>query len=431
MSELAAEPSRLRTWQGITVATLFVGYAGYYVCRSVLPVASNAMLNDPELGFDEAAYGRLIAIGTYAYAIGKLVNGVATEYFGGRRMFLLGMVLSAICVAAFGVVGSASLLLILWAANRFVQSMGWVSMVQIIVRWFHPTKLATIMGIVSLSYLFGDALGRLYLGAFASAGATWPQLFGIASVTLLTLAIVGVFTLKSSPLAIGAIETSPPTHNVHGADDGRGTVSLFALLGPLVRSPMFLLVCLMNAGLTSIRETFNFWTPRYLEKGVGLDPDICGLLSFLFPFVGAIASLLAGWGADRLRGHFGKIIVALVMLTMLALFALVNIDLHNRSVLALTLISAVALFVMGPCTYCSGVLAMNLGGRRAAAASAGIIDAVGYLCGAIVSGEIAGPLVKQQGFAPLLQLLAWLAAATLVVAVVYWRLEERRFRQKM
>jgi len=54
---------------------------------------------------------------------------------------------------------------------------------------------------------------------------------------------------------------------------------------------------------------------------------------------------------------------------------------------------------------------------------------VGYLCGAVISGEIAGPLVKQHGFAPLLQLLAWLAVATFVVAVVYWRLEERRFRQ--
>jgi len=429
MSESATDASQLRMWQGITVTTLFVGYAGYYVCRSVLPVASNAMLNDPELQFDEVSYGRLVAVGIYLYAIGKLVNGIVTEYVGGRLMFLLGMVLSALCVAAFGVVGSASLFLLLWGANRFVQSMGWGGLVQITGRWFHPAKLATVMGILSLSYLFGDALGRLYLGAFAKAGATWQQLFGIASSTLLAVAVVAFFTLKNSPKTIGAAEAPPPPLNVHGADDGRGVVSLFALLGPLVRSPMFLFVCLMNAGLTSIRETFNAWTPRYLEIGVGLDPNICWLLSFLFPFVGAIASLLAGWGADRLRGHYGRLIVISMIPTIVALFTFANVDLHDRGVLALTLISSVALFVMGPYTYCSGVLAMNLGGRRAAAASAGIIDAVGYLCGAVISGEIAGPLVKQHGFAPLLQLLAWLAVATFVVAVVYWRLEERRFRQ--
>src|SRR5258708_6093636 len=63
------EATRLRTWQGATVGTLFVGYTGYYVCRSVLPIASPFMLADPELGFDEVAYGRLIAAGIYAYAL--------------------------------------------------------------------------------------------------------------------------------------------------------------------------------------------------------------------------------------------------------------------------------------------------------------------------------------------------------------------------
>ena len=33
------------------------------------------------------------------------------------------------------------------------------------------------MGVLSLSYLFGDALARLYLGAFANAGVGWRELF--------------------------------------------------------------------------------------------------------------------------------------------------------------------------------------------------------------------------------------------------------------
>lgn len=83
------EAARLRRWRLVTVATLFTGYAGYYVCRSVLPVASNAMMNDPASGIDEIAYGRLVAVGIYLYALGKLVNGVAAEYVSGRLAFLL------------------------------------------------------------------------------------------------------------------------------------------------------------------------------------------------------------------------------------------------------------------------------------------------------------------------------------------------------
>jgi OPA family glycerol-3-phosphate transporter-like MFS transporter len=97
--------SRLRRWQAVTVATLFTGYAGYYVCRSVLPVASNLMIADPALGLDKVGYGRLVAVGIYLYVVGKLCNGVLTEYVGGRVAFLAGMVLSAACVAAFGLAG--------------------------------------------------------------------------------------------------------------------------------------------------------------------------------------------------------------------------------------------------------------------------------------------------------------------------------------
>jgi OPA family glycerol-3-phosphate transporter-like MFS transporter len=335
------------------------------------------------------------------------------------------MLLSAGLVAGFGFAGGAVALLVIWGANRFVQSMGWVGLVKITGRWFTPARLATVMGVLSLSYLFGDALARFYLGAVVKAGIGWRELFLVAAGTLALIALVSFFTLKNSPHDVGLPEPPPPVRNVFGADHGRDRVSLGALLGPLFASRAFWLVCAMNMGLTAIRETFNAWTPRYLQKGVGLSPDDVGMLSALFPLCGAVASLLAGWGADRLKGRFGRLIVPLTALTTVALWAFANTDLHGAPALALALIGAIALCVMGPYTFCSGVLALNLGGKRAGAASAGIIDAAGYLCGAIVSGEVAGHLVKHYGFAPLLDVLFWLSVGTLAVGSVYWYFEER------
>lgn len=419
----------MRRWQGVTLGTLFTGYAGYYICRSVLPVASNKLLNDPDLGIDELDYGRLGAVGIYAYAAGKLCNGIATEYIGGRTMFLIGMVLSASCVAAFGMAGGIATFLLIWAMNRFVQSMGWCAMVQITGRWFRPESLATVMGLLSLSYLFGDAFARLYLGAFINAGWGWRELFLIAAGTLLGIALVGFFTLRASPTRVGLPEPPPPPGNVFGTATSDSRMSLRELLGPLLRSRMFWLVCVMNAGLTAIRETFNYWTPRYLEKGVGLSDEISGLLSFVFPLTGAIAAVLAGFAGDRTTGRYGRLIVPLMLMCSGVLGVLMWVDLRDRPTLALSLIGGVAFFVMGPYTFCSGVLALNLGGKRAGAASAGIIDAVGYLCGAIVSGEIAGRLVKAYGFGPLLEVLFGLAIATLFVSAIYAVIEERRWRQ--
>lgn len=425
-----SDAARLRRWQGVTLATLFVGYAGYYVCRSVLPVASTQILADPELGLDTAGYGMLGTIGVLCYAIGKLLNGVTAQYAGGRAAFLLGMGLSAALVLAFGWGGGAfggAALLALWGANRFVQSMGWVGLVQIAGRWFPHGRMATVMGVLSLSYLFGDALARLYLGAFAGAGLGWRDLFVVAGGTLGVVACVSCVLLKRGPRDVGLPELPPPPGSVFGDRDGDAPVPMRELLGPLLSNRTFWLVCAMNVGLTSIRETFNYWTPLYLNQEVGMGTEVAGLLSFLFPLTGAVACLAAGWGADRLGGRYGRLIVPLVLLASIALAALAALDLRGHPWAALGLIGAVGLFVMGPYTFCAGVMAVTLGGRRGASASAGIIDAVAYGIGAVVSGVGAGVLVERFGFGALLEALFGLAIATLAVAVLYRIREERSY----
>jgi OPA family glycerol-3-phosphate transporter-like MFS transporter len=100
-------------------------------------------------------------------------------------------------------------------------------------------------------------------------------------------------------------------------------------------------------------------------------------------------------------------------------------DLRGNGPLALTLIGAVALFLMGPYTFCSGLLALHLGGKRAAAAAAGIADGLAYLVGAVVAGEVAGRVVTAHGFEPLWAVLAVTAALTVTVGAAYRVYEAR------
>ena len=74
------------------------------------------------------------------------------------------------------------------------------------------------------------------------------------------------------------------------------------------------------------------------------------LALLVFVVVSAIASLAAGWGADRLGGRFGRLIVPLLGVSVVALGLITTTDLHGRPTLALGLIGAVALFIMGPYT---------------------------------------------------------------------------------
>lgn len=437
MPNSAADIARLRRWQGVTIATLFVGYAGYYICRSNLSVATPLLLDEYQAsGLTKGHIGDIASAGVLFYAIGKLLNGVAADYFGGRRLFLFGMFSSVVLTVAFAaspwLTGSltptagafglpVAMLLpffVVWAANRFVQSMGWGGLVQITARWFSSDRLATVMGFLCMSYLLGDALARLYLGGVVRAGAGWQGVFLAAAAALGAIAVVSSFTLRSRPGVLGLPEPPPPPDNVYGNDNGLDRVSLRGLLGPLLASPTFWLVCLMNVGLTLIRETFNLWNPTYLNQVVKLDHGVAGIASLVFPLSGALSSLVGGWLVDRFGGRYGLVVVPSLVGLIVVLGLMAWAPPEGQAWAALALIAAVAFFLLAPYTFCSGVMAAKIGGQRGGATSAGIIDTAGYL-GATLAGSGVGRLVDAYGWSAAFAGLVGIALLTLVVAAVY------------
>jgi OPA family glycerol-3-phosphate transporter-like MFS transporter len=441
---------RLRTWQGVTLGSLFVGYAGYYVCRSNLSVVTPLLLDEYQsAGLTKGMIGDVASVGVLVDAAGKLLNGVATEYAGGKRMFVGGMLLSVACTVLFalaplltptaapfadrlGLVVPVLLpFFVAWAANRFVQSMGWGGLVKIAALWFPAGRMATVMGVLSMSYLLGDAAARLYLGGVVRAGFGWQGVFYFAAGSLLVIAVLNVVLLKRRPADLGLPEPPPPPDNVYGADAGRDRVSLRGLLGPLVANRRFWIICLLNVGLTLIRETFNLWTPTYLKEVARLDAGTAGMASLVFPLCGAAAGVLAGWLVDRAGGRYERVMVpALLLLTVtLAGVAVAPVgDLPDgwRAGVVLGLVSAVAVLLIAPYTFCAGALAVKIGGQRGGAVAAGLIDTAGYL-GATFAGSGVGRLVDQAGWSAAFGVLAAAAAGTLAVAVWYV-LDERRKR---
>ena len=415
--------ARLRRWQTLTAATLFAGYAGYYVCRSNLSVAG-PLLTDPDHPLiTKARLGDIASAGVLAYAAGKLVNGALADLLGGRLLFLFGLFGSVGCVLVLPQLPPASAgFLLCWAANRFVQSMGWGGVVQLAARWFPADRLGTVMGFLCMSYLLGDAAARLYLGGLVKAGADWRGVFFFSAGTLAVVGVGVAVLLRSRPSAVGLPEPPPPPGNLFGADAGDRPVSLAALVAPLVRSPGFWLVCLMNAGLTLIRETFNLWNPTYLKEAAGFDPGAASVASLLFPLCGAAAALVGGWLIDRAGGRFGPVAVP-SLLGLTGVLVVVAVVVPGGAA-AVALNGTVAVFLAAPYTFCSGVLAARLGGQRAGATAAGLIDTAGYL-GAVASGSVVGRLATDHGWPAAFAALTAVAVGTLAVAVVY-AVRERR-----
>src|SRR5215467_8873385 len=219
------QTSRLRRWQALTVTLLVFGYAGYYLCRSNLSVALPLIIDDlVAKGWDaneaKVRLGALASIGVFAYAVGKFLSGGLTDFLGGRRVFLLGSVGAIGCTALFALGGGFPVFTLAWALNRLLQSTGWPGAVKLTSRWFSFSSYGAAMGVVSLSYLFGDAASRSFMGWLIAHGAGWRGVFFAAAGVMLIIFLANLLLLKESPGEIG--EAEPPASPLNLVDGYEG-----------------------------------------------------------------------------------------------------------------------------------------------------------------------------------------------------------------
>jgi OPA family glycerol-3-phosphate transporter-like MFS transporter len=425
------DPKHIRRWQAATLILLFVGYSGYYLCRSNLSVAKPLMVNDlMAQGVDKLdaqkqigdMVGRLFTWGTLAYALGKFGFGAVGDLLGGRRNFLGGMGGAVLFTALFALGGGLPIFLFAWVANRLVQSAGWPGMVKIAGRWFDYRSHGTALGFLSLSYLFGDAAARAFMARMIRLGLGWHGLFFVNAVVLFVILVVCYLFLKESPGAIGAVEGSASPTNVYGTGE---TLNLLGLLRPLLTSPAFWCVCLLSLALTFLRETFGNWNPTYFKEAAGFSDADAADLSAAFSFLGGCSVIAAGLLSDRL-GFFGRGIVLflglLLSALLLALLSQVSASEHPYRAAALVLVTAFTL--IGPYSYLAGAVALDFGGKKGGATASGFIDGVGYL-GGMAAGTAVVELVQARGWPLAWAALAAVAMASCLVAAIYWRGQAR------
>jgi sugar phosphate permease len=408
------------------VGLLVVGYAGYYLCRSNLSATMPSISEDlVARGMEPSAVkdwlGWVASLGTIGYAFGKFAAGSLTDLLGRRRTYLIGMAGAVVCTLLIPLGGSLPVFTLIWFSNRLIQSLGWPGMIKITSRWFSYSTYGRVMGLISLSFLFGDAAARAFMGRLIDAGLGWRDVFWVAGGVLAVVFVISVVLICESPKELNLPEPEPNPDNLFGAlgadpyPDAAGP-----LVGTLVRSPAFWIVCLLSLGLTLLRETFNNWTPTDLVEGVGPSKGAAAGMSGLFPFFGGVSVILAGFLGDRF-GRVGRatIILGGSLLCGLALAVLGSTSFTGRSREALVLVATVAFLLIGPYSYLAGAISLDFGGKRGGATACGLIDGVGYLFGGVVAGKIVSSLSYTLGWQGVFRMLAAIALVTGMVAAFF------------
>src|SRR5271157_2429596 len=294
----------LRLRQIVVVLLLFGGYGALYFCRADLSVATPLLVDElVKHGVSHADaiihMGSVASFGVLAYALGKLFLTGLGDFWGGRINFLIGLGGAAAFTLMFASGLSLPVFTIAWIGNRLTQSISWAGLIKVSSKWFDFSSYGMIIGILSISYLVGDAAARQWMGMLIEHGFGWRSLFYFAAAVVALLLVLNFFFLRESRLDAGFVEAKPNPLNLFATSESRPR-SLRELLLPLVRSRAFLLVCLLSLGCTIIRESFNFWTPVYLRDYLGYSMSNAARMSAVFPGVGAVSVLATGWLSDRI-----------------------------------------------------------------------------------------------------------------------------------
>jgi len=391
-NESPANSRSLRFRQALLVSLLFGGYGALYFCRADLSVGAPLLIDELKLrgmshGDAVIRLGSITSVGVLAYAFGKLFLTGLGDFWGGRVSFLIGLAGATVFTLMFATGSFLPVFTIAWIGNRLTQSVAWAGLIKISSKWFDFSSYGTIIGILSISYLIGDAAARQWMGLLIHRGVGWRPLFFLAAGAAGLMFAVNFILLRESRVDAGYEPAKTNPLNLFAAtEDAPG--GLRELLMPLMRSPAFLLVCFLSLGCTIIRETFNSWTPVYLHDYLGYSNSNAAGMSAVFPAVGAISVLITGWLSDRI-GASGRSLIMFVGLCTTAAALLLLMSMHSSStgaLLPLLAIGTVAFCLLGPYSYLGGAFALDFGGKQASAASSGIIDGVGYL-GAVAAGD--------------------------------------------
>jgi OPA family glycerol-3-phosphate transporter-like MFS transporter len=414
----AAGPAKrrsLRLRQAVVILLLFGGYGSLYFCRADLAVSTPLLveaLGRYGISHDEAILrlGRIAALGVLAYGLGKFFLAGLGDVWGGRISFLTGIVGATVFTLMFASGLNLPLFGLVWIGNQLTQSLSWAGLIKVSSKWFDYSSYGLVIGTLSLSYLIGDAAARQWMGMLIEHGFGWQALFYLAAAAAGSLLLLNLLFLRESRTLAGYGPARANPLNLFADSEDRPQ-SLRERVVPLLQSRAFLLVCLLSLGCTIIREAFNLWIPVYLRDHMGYSMGNAARMSAIFPAVGAVSVLAAGWLSDRL-GVNGRPLILFLGLgaTTAALLVLTSIQPGKAaSLVPPAAIGVIAFCLLGPYSFLGGAIALDFGGKKAGATMSGVIDGVGYL-GAAVAGDGIARLSVHSGWQSVYLALAGVSA---------------------
>jgi sugar phosphate permease len=392
---------------------MYLGYAAMMISRQMVTILSPAMLADETLALTKTNLGDFAAYGTLGALVGKLVWGPFADKFGGRLTFLVGIVLTAIFIVAFGLSANVLAFVSFSFLLYCTKSSGWPAMTKLVGQWYQAKQFGRVWSILATSSRFSVVLATLFFGWLLSF-FDWRMVAIFAAIFALVIFIGCYLFLKEHPKnsVLLAMDKANTDSDVSEATFAKKQLTANFTPHPLTntsiieglvlfaKSPRVWLVVIMLMMLTCMMAFLDF-VAVYLMESYQLSPAEAAMASTVFPF-GSLVGLFAAMAFYDRFSRSGirtaltlSLTLSLLSVLFLQYFSVFNLSAQFNYYLALGAIFVFA-FSISPAYYLPmSIFSIEYGGPRSATLVC-IIDAFGFAASAMFA-FIGGRLADSSG----------------------------------
>ena len=372
---------RRRQWAVFFAIT--VGYGFYYVCRLSFSVAKKPMADAGV--FDAAQMGVIGSALFFAYAFGKLANGILADRVNVRRFMATGLFISALINLALGFTTAFWAFLILWGFNGWFQAFGAGSSVVTITHWYSGKERGTFYGMWASSHNIGEAI--TFIGtAFVITSFGWMWGIRVAGIVCILMSLFILRYLFERPDVYGlpvVTKSEPPEE---------AKLSVGAKQWQVVRNPAVWILAVASACFYVTRYAVNSWGIFFLEAEKGYTTIEASSIVSANAIAGIFGTFFSGILSDRFFNgtrNLPALIFGVIYALATALFVLGPAD-PFMDTLSMVLFG-VALGVL--MVYLGGLMAVDICSKEVSGSVLGIVGLASYL-GAGMQDIISGWLIE-------------------------------------
>lgn len=254
-----------------------------------------------DLGLSETQFGLLVATPVLTGSLSRIFLGVWTDQLGGRMMFPIQMLITAVCTWLLASVETYELFLVAalglgLAGGSFIVGVAYVS------RWYDAKKQGTALGIFGAGNV-GAAVTN-FAAPFLVVAFGWEDTARIYAVVMALTAVLFFLLAKTDPVVVDQRKT------------GKKPASALMQLEPLKNIQVWRFATyyfFVFGGFVALAS----FLPRYYVGAYEVPLAMAGVLAGMYSLPGSIFRALGGWMSDVWGARFVMYLTFIVSLICL------------------------------------------------------------------------------------------------------------------